>query len=205
MYEFRYAKKHVIARTFHKGFGLIAKYLMFGLIVALGLKAQQSSPSAPTWSGVVRAVSGEPVGGAKVTVYTAAAKEKITAVTGSDGRFAITDIQLGPHKVSVQVPGRGPTAPVAVDIAGIAVVLTVCGPGRMSAIANLPSLPVTAVIFFLAAAVCTVTFAPATGSPAVVRTTPAHVGADGELCCAPSETATISPSSKNLSTSRNAL
>src|SRR3979411_1014879 len=58
--------------------------------------------------------------------------------------------------------------------------LTVCGPGRMSAIANLPSLPVTAVIFSLAAAVYTVTFAPATGSPAAVRTTPVHAGADGE-------------------------
>src|SRR2546430_9760609 len=65
--------------------------------------------------------------------------------------------------------------------------LTVCGPGRMSAIANLPSLPVTAVIFSLAAAVYTVTFAPATGSPAAVRTTPVHAGADGELCCASSE------------------
>src|SRR5256886_16561866 len=58
---------------------------------------------------------------------------------------------------------------------------------RMSAIANLPSLPVTAVIFSLAAAVYTVTFAPATGSPAAVRTTPVHAGADGELCCASSE------------------
>src|SRR5260221_3906467 len=60
--------------------------------------------------------------------------------------------------------------------------LTVCGQGRMSAFANLPSLPVTAVIFSLAAAVHTVTFAPATGSPAAVRTTPVHAGADGALC-----------------------
>src|SRR6202030_4681607 len=57
--------------------------------------------------------------------------------------------------------------------------LTRFGPGRMSAIANLPSVPVTAVRFFLAPGVKTVTFAPATGSPAGVRRTPVHAGADG--------------------------
>ena len=31
----------------------------------------------------------------------------MTAVTGSDGRFAIADIRPGPHTVSVQLPGRG--------------------------------------------------------------------------------------------------
>jgi len=62
--------------------------------------------------------------------------------------------------------------------------LTRFGPSRRSAIANLPSVPVTAVRFFLAPGVNAVTFAPATGSPAAVRTAPAQAGADGELCCA---------------------
>src|ERR1700722_4091441 len=85
MHEFHYAKEHVVARTFHRAFPLIAKYLLLGRLVAMALEAQQSSPSAPAWSGVVRTAAGEPVAGSKVTVYTAAAKEKMTAVTGSDG------------------------------------------------------------------------------------------------------------------------
>src|SRR6267142_6550974 len=88
MYEFRYVKEHAIARTF-QAFQLVERCLLLGLMVAVSLEAQQSSPSAPAWTGVVLTAAGEPVAGAKVTVYTAAAKEKITAVTGSDGRFAI--------------------------------------------------------------------------------------------------------------------
>src|SRR5260370_15513453 len=129
MYEFRHAKEHAkehaIARTFHKAFRLVERCLLLGLMVAVSLEAQQSSPSAPAWTGVVRTAAGEPVAGAKVTVYTAAAKEKMTAVTGSDGRFAIADIRSGPHTVSVQLPGRSPTASTGVDITGVAVVVTV--------------------------------------------------------------------------------
>jgi hypothetical protein len=79
--------------------------------------------------------------------------------------------------------------------------LTLCGPSRRSAIANFPSVP----RFSLAAGVYTVTFAPATGSPAAVLTTPVQAGADGILCCASSEIATISPNSKQFSISRKAL
>ena len=71
MYEFRYAKEHAIARTFHKAFRLVERCLLLGLMVAVSLEAQQSSPSAPAWTGVVRTAAGEPVAGAKVTVYTA--------------------------------------------------------------------------------------------------------------------------------------
>src|SRR5437879_9152664 len=93
MYEFRYAKEHAIARTFHKAFRLVERCLLLGLMVAVSLEAQQRSPSAPAWTGVVRTAAGEPVAGAKVTEYTAPAKEKMTAATGSDGRFAIADIR----------------------------------------------------------------------------------------------------------------
>ncbi len=136
MHEFHYAKEHVIARTFHEAFRLIKKYLLLGLMVAVSLNAQQSSPSAPAWVGVVRTAAGEPVAGAKVTVYPPTAKENRTAVTGTDGRFAIADIRLGPHKVSVQLPGRGPTAPTGVDITGIAVVLTVSDQNVLSIAAS---------------------------------------------------------------------
>jgi hypothetical protein len=125
MYEFRHAKEHAMARTFHKAFRLAERCFLLGLMVAVSLEAQQSSPSAPAWAGVVRTAAGEPVAGAKVTVYTAAANQKTTAVTGSDGRFAIRDIRPGPNRVSVQLPGRGPTASIGVDITGTAVMLTV--------------------------------------------------------------------------------
>src|SRR6202051_3152215 len=125
MHEFRYAKEHVIARTFHKVFRLIEKYLLFGLMVAIALKAQQSSPSAPAWAGAVHTAAGEPVAGAKVTVFTPGAKKNLTAVTGTDGSFAIADLRFGPNRVSVQLPGRGPTGQVAVNITGVTIVLTV--------------------------------------------------------------------------------
>src|SRR5260221_197533 len=132
MYEFRYAKEHPIARTFHKAFQLVERCLLLGLMVAVSLEAQQSSLSAPAWAGVVLTAAGEPVAGAKVTVYTAAAKEKMTAVTGSDGTFAIADIRPGPHTVSVQRPGRRPKASTAVDITGIAVQLGLDAGGHLA-------------------------------------------------------------------------
>ena len=136
MYEFRYAKEHAIARTFHKAFRLVERFLLLGLMVAVSLEAQQSSPSAPAWAGAVRTAAGEPVAGAKVTVFTAGAKKNPTAVTGSDGRFAIADLRPGPHTVSVQLPGRGPTASTGVDITGIAIVLTVSDQNVLSIAAN---------------------------------------------------------------------
>src|SRR6201993_223849 len=109
MYEFRLAKEHAIARIFHKVFRLVERCLLLGLMVAVSLEAQQSSPSAPAWTGVVRTAASEPVAGAKVTVFTPGAKKNLTTVTGTDGRFAVADIRPGPHTVSVQLPGRGPT------------------------------------------------------------------------------------------------
>src|SRR5882762_9204152 len=132
MHEFHYAKEHVIARTFHKTFRLIANYLLFGLMAAIALKAQQSSPSAPAQAGA----DGEPVAGAKVTVFTPGAKKNLTAVTGTDGRFAIADLRLGPNRVSVQLPGRGPTGQVAVNITGVTIVLTVSDQNVLSIPAN---------------------------------------------------------------------
>src|SRR6202171_2851740 len=144
MHEYHYAKEHAIARGFHKAFRLIEKCLLFGLMVAVSLEAQQSSPSAPAWTGVVRTAAGEPVAGAKVTVFTPGAKKNLTAVTGTDGRFAIADIRPGPNRVSVQLPGRGPTASTGVDITGIAVVLTGSDQNVLSIAAN-PQTPAAGV------------------------------------------------------------
>ncbi len=98
MHKYRCAKEHAIARAFYKSFRLMGRCLLLGLMVAVSLKAQQSAPSPPAWTGVVRTAAGEPVAGAKVTVYTPAAKENLTAVTGTDGKFAIADLRLGPRQ-----------------------------------------------------------------------------------------------------------
>src|SRR5437879_11526712 len=82
MYEFRYAKEHAIARTFHKAFRLVERCLLLGLMVAVSLEAHTSSPTAPAFTGVVRTAAGEPVAGAKVTVYPVAANEQMAAATG---------------------------------------------------------------------------------------------------------------------------
>ncbi|HTW30838.1 MAG TPA: carboxypeptidase-like regulatory domain-containing protein, partial [Candidatus Sulfotelmatobacter sp.] len=97
------------------------------MMIAVPLNAQQSVPPAMGWTGMVRTAAGQPVAGAKVTVFTSNtndAKQR-TSVTGNDGRFAIANLTQGPHNVTVQVPGRGPTPPLAVNITGRAVVLTV--------------------------------------------------------------------------------
>jgi hypothetical protein len=127
----------VIARTFHKTFRLIAKCWLLGVMVAVSLEAQQSVPTPPAWTGVVRTAAGEPVAGAKVTVYIPTAKEdQLIAVTGTDGKFAIADIRPGPHSVRVQLPGRRPTAPAALDILSLTVVLTVSDQNVLSIGAN---------------------------------------------------------------------
>ena len=144
MPKYRYAKEHAIARVLHKAVRLTVRYLLLGLMVAASLKAQQNAPSSPAWTGVVRTAAGEPVAGAKVTVYTPTAKENPTAVTGTDGRFAIADIRLGLNNVSVQLPGRGPTGQVPVNITGIAVALTVSDQNVLS-IAAIPQTPAAGV------------------------------------------------------------
>jgi hypothetical protein len=136
MCEIGRAKERATARTFRKALRLIKKCLLLGLLVAIGLKAQQSAPTAQAWGGVVRTAAGEPVAGAKVTVFTSGAKKKLTAVTGSDGGFAIADLGLGPVRVSVKIPGRGPTGQVAVNISSATIVLTVSDQNVLSIAAN---------------------------------------------------------------------
>jgi hypothetical protein len=111
-------------------------------MATISLDAQQSAPTVTTWRGVVRTAAGESVAQAKVTLFLSTAEEnQLTAVTGADGKFAIARITPGPHNVSVQLPGRGPTAPVAVDITDATIVLTVSGHNILSAAANPPTRP----------------------------------------------------------------
>src|ERR1700733_2569461 len=141
MHEYRHSKEQALARTLHKTLRLMKKCLLLGLMAAISLDAQNSAPSVTTWAGGVRTVAGEPVAKAKVTLFIPTAKKKqLIAVTGADGKFAIARITPGPHSVSVQLPGRGPTAPVAVDITDMTIVLTVSGQNVLSTAAN-PHVP----------------------------------------------------------------
>ena len=109
-----------MARSFHKILRLLQGLLLV-LVFAAPLAAQQA---ATIWSGVVRSAIGQPVAGARVMVSTTSGKQQ-TAVTGTRGQFAIKGLASGPHTVTVQLPGRRPTAPVALDIGNASVVLTV--------------------------------------------------------------------------------
>ena len=112
-------------------------FFLFGVMVAIPLSAQPSLPSATAWTGVVRTAAGQPATGAKVVVSTTKPTEKQhVAVAGTDGHFAIDGVAQGPHVVTVELPGRAPTAPVNVDISGVNVVLTVSDQNVLSVAVN---------------------------------------------------------------------
>jgi hypothetical protein len=126
-----------MARTLHKILCLMETSFLLGLTVALPLNAQQSAPSATAWSAIVLTAAGQPVAGAKVTVFTPTAREnQRTAVTGNDGKVAIATVAQGSHNVTVQLPGRAPTASLVVDITGATVVLTVSDQNILSVAAT---------------------------------------------------------------------
>jgi hypothetical protein len=124
-------------RVFPEILRWMEKYVLLGLMAATLLHGQQSTPVLIEWKGVLRTSAGEPVAGAKVAVTTAASTQgALTAVTGSDGQFTIADVTVGPHAVSVQLPGRGPTAAESVDVTSDAVVLTVSDENTLSVAVN---------------------------------------------------------------------
>jgi len=117
-----------VASIFHLSLRLGgALFLLMIIATAVTLKAQES---ATTWSGVVSTASGQPAAGAKVTVSMATTTQ--TAITGADGRFSIESVAEGPHRVTVQLSGQGEAAPITVNIAGTAVMLTVSDQNTLS-------------------------------------------------------------------------
>ncbi len=88
--------------------------------------AQRTSAPSAVLTGVVDTTTGAPVAGAMVNVVAAGAWQKRqTKVTRADGRFTLEAVIPGRYNVTVQLPGRPPTAPSAVNLSGAAVVLTV--------------------------------------------------------------------------------
>lgn len=109
----------------------IACCFLLGLTATL-LRAQQSPDSSPVLTGVVRTAAGEPVAGATVSVTAAAQQPPSTAVTGADGQFSLPGIAAGPYTVTVKLPGRTPTAAVAVDVTGSVLAITVSDQNTLS-------------------------------------------------------------------------
>jgi len=118
-------------RTLHKVVRFAETVLAWGMMVTVSLSAQQSASSAATWTGVVRTAAGQTVAGTKVTVFTTQEKQQ-TAVTVTDGKFAIEAVAEGPHTVTVELPGLHPTTPIAVSVTGAGVMLTVSDQNTLS-------------------------------------------------------------------------
>src|SRR5580704_937442 len=123
----------LMARTFNKVLRSVERFAFCSLIaIAVPLNAQQAATT--TWAGVVRTAAGQGVPGAKVTVSTTGKEQ--TAITGSDGKFSIESVAQEPHTVTVQLPGSGPTAPLAVNISGAVLALTVSNQNMLSIAVN---------------------------------------------------------------------
>src|ERR1700734_1483252 len=122
-----------MARTFDKVLRSVERVAFCCLIATVPLNAQQAATT--TWSGVVRTAAGQSVRGAKVTVSTTTGKKQ-SAITGSDGKFSIESVAQGPHTVTVQLTGHGPTTPLAVNISSASVVLTVSDQNVLSIAVN---------------------------------------------------------------------
>jgi hypothetical protein len=96
------------------------------LLVAVPLVAQAMWGPAAALTGIVRTPAGAPVAGASVTIIAAGThQERHTAVSGADGRFGLPAFTSGQYTVTVQLPGRPPTAPSAINLTDARMVFTV--------------------------------------------------------------------------------
>ena len=95
--------------------------LLVGILLAAPLGAQVISVV-----GVVRITAGIPVAGATVTFVAAAAhQDRHTAFTRADGHFRLGSVSPGPYTVTVQLPGRPPTASSPINVTDVRIVITV--------------------------------------------------------------------------------
>ena len=136
------AKKEGRARSVHKVRRFIGMCWLWGVMAAVLPLSAQPAATTMTWSGVVRTTGGQTVAGARVSVSVEDGPQQ-TAVADADGKFAIAGIATGPHRVTVQLPGRSATLPLTVEITGAAVVLTVSEQNELS-VAAIPAVTTAA-------------------------------------------------------------
>jgi hypothetical protein len=91
------------------------------LLFAMSLEGQVTSAI-----GVVRTTAGAPVAGATVTATaTGAPQETRAGVTQADGQFTLASVPPGLYTITVQLPGRPPTASSLINVTDVRMVITV--------------------------------------------------------------------------------
>ncbi|HUV96938.1 MAG TPA: carboxypeptidase regulatory-like domain-containing protein, partial [Acidobacteriaceae bacterium] len=97
-----------------------------GFLVVMSVGAQGTSAPSAVLTGVVRTTAGAPVAGATVTVVAATAhQDRHTAFTRADGHFTLASVPPGPYTITVQLPGRPPTASSPINVTDARMVITV--------------------------------------------------------------------------------
>jgi hypothetical protein len=105
------------------------------LALVLGLGSPATGQTAKDqWTGRVETAAGQPLPGATVVLlaFGAGPAHRQTAVTGSDGSFAIHGVAPGQYRIAVQMPGHAATQAVALQVTGATVVLVVSGDNRLT-------------------------------------------------------------------------
>jgi len=121
-----------------QSFLLLLSVSLAALLVAIPLGAQATPGRARALTGLVRTPAGLPVAGATVTVTAVGSRqEQRTTVTAADGDFALAAVPPGQYELTVQLPGRPPTATISIHLTGAAVAITVSRQNTL-AIAGLP-------------------------------------------------------------------
>src|SRR6267143_5855423 len=78
----------------------------FLLVLAFPLIPPLHSSPPPSWSGVLRDSGGNPIGGATIKLFAAAANREYSATTSTTGQFAFTAVAGGNYTLTVSVAGK---------------------------------------------------------------------------------------------------
>jgi hypothetical protein len=95
-------------------------------IGTLPLDGQVTGEHTVLLTGVLRTTGGTPLAGVNVTMIAIGAPpERRTEVTSANGQFRFEGVTSGPYTLTVQLPGRQPTAPSAINLTGQTLFLTI--------------------------------------------------------------------------------
>ena len=129
------------ARIFRAILCPLKRWILLGLLATVPLWAQQPARPGVVWTGVVRTAAGQPVAGAKVTIFARAPQERHTAISGTDGHFTLPGVAPGSYSLIVQLPGHRPTAPYALNVTGAMVAITISSQNALTVTAELHGSP----------------------------------------------------------------